>query len=60
MKVQDIHKHAPISNIQNMQRAIGVTVSSFDTLYAMEYDNLHEMQNGLIEHYNNAVNNMKR
>jgi hypothetical protein len=54
---EQIHKHTPIINIQHMQRLIGVSVSSFDWLYKKSYDELHELQNSLIERYNQALKN---
>jgi hypothetical protein len=53
----EIYKMPVICNIQTMQRAIGVTISSFDWLNKKSYNQLHEEQNSLIEHYNQAVNN---
>ena len=52
---EDIKKSTVISNIQAMQKTIGATVSTFEWLNAKTYDDLHEEQNSLIEHYNQAV-----
>lgn len=57
MNQEEIYKTPVISNIQNMQKAIGVTVSKFEWLNSKTYDELHEEQNRLIEHYNQAVKN---
>lgn len=57
MKNEEIYKMTVICNIQNMQKAIGVTVSSIDWLMSKTYDELHEEQISLIEHYNQAVKN---
>ena len=54
---EEIYKMPVISNIQNMQKAIGVAVSPFEWLNRKTYDELHEEQNNLIEHYNQAVKN---
>ena len=53
----EIYKSPVISNIQNMQKAIGINVSSFEYLNKKSYDDLHEQQNSLIVHYNEAVKN---
>ena len=47
----EIYKMPVICNIQNMQKAIGVTISSFDWLNKKSYNQLHEEQNNLIKHY---------
>ena len=60
MEALEIYKSPVISNIQNMQKAIGVTVSSFDFLNKKSYDQLHEEQNSLIKHYNQAVKNQSK
>ena len=57
MNQEEIYKMPVISNIQNIQKAIGITVSSFEWLNLKTYDELHEEQNSLIEHYNQAVKN---
>lgn len=57
---EEIYKMPVISNIQNMQRAIGVTVSSFEWLNKKTYDELHEEQCSIIEHYNQAVTNRRK
>ena len=57
MNKLEIYKSPVISNIQNMQIAIGVSVSSFEYLNSKTYDELHEQQNSLIAHYNEAVKN---
>ena len=57
--MENHHKFTVINNIQEMQRKIGVVVSTFEWLYKKSYDELHEEQNSLIEHYNQAINNMK-
>lgn len=48
-----------IINIQMMQQKIGVQGHSFEYLADKSYDWLHDHQNGLIEHYNQAVKNAK-
>jgi hypothetical protein len=57
MSIEEIYKSPVISNIQNMQKAIGINVSSFEYLNKKSYDDLHEQQNSLIAHYNEAVKN---
>jgi hypothetical protein len=59
MTQEEIYKSPVISNIQTMQKAIGVTVSGFEWLNSKTYDELHEEQNSLIKHYNQAVINSK-
>lgn len=60
MDTMEIFKAPVISNINNMERAIGVKETSFEYLNSLTYDQLHEKQNGLIKHYNEAVNNMRQ
>jgi len=48
-----------ICNINLMRNKIGLTQSDFNYLNKKSYDELHELQNSLIVHYNEAVNNMK-
>jgi hypothetical protein len=56
---KEIAKLVLISNIRKMEAKIGVHVSSYDSLIEhYNYDELHEKQIGLIEHYNNAIYNM--
>ena len=57
MRTIDTYKMTPIINIQAMQKAIGVSVSSTEWLLKKSYDELHEEQNSLIEHYNQCVKN---
>ena len=54
---EDIKKSTVIGNIQEMQRKIGVTVSTFEWLTTKTYDVLHSEQNSLIKHYNQAIKN---
>ena len=60
MKQEEIYKMPVVSNIQSMQKAIGVTISSTEWLNKKTYDELHEEQNSLIEHYNDAVKNKSK
>ena len=53
----DLIKFDVISNIQNMRKIIGLKESSFEFLLKKSYDELHEEQNSLIEHYNQAIRN---
>lgn len=46
-----------IINIQMMQCKIGLQGHSFEYLARQSYDWLHNHQNSLIEHYNQAVRN---
>lgn len=56
---KEIAKLTVVSNIRSMQAKIGITVSSYDDLMMYyNYEDLHEKQIGLIEHYNNAISNM--
>jgi hypothetical protein len=57
MEKLELYKMTVIVNIQNMQKAIGVSVSSVDWLIKKSYDELSKQQDTLIEHYNQAVKN---
>ena len=53
----ELNKSTVIGNIQIMQGKIGINIYSYETLIKESYDELHERQNGLIAHYNEAVKN---
>ena len=55
MKIEDLKKITVISNIRKMQNKIGTTISSAELLLKKSYDDLHEEQNSLIKHYNQAI-----
>lgn len=48
-----------IGNINIIRSKIGLNECDFNYLNKKSYDELHELQNSLIEHYNEAVNNTK-
>ena len=60
MQYTDIHKMDCITNITMMQDKIGTQRSNVEWLLKNKtFDELFEMQNGLIEHYNQAIKNAK-
>lgn len=55
MQYGDVHKMQVISNILGMQAVIGMQQGNINSLLKKSYDDLHEMQNGLVEKYNEAI-----
>ena len=52
-------KMGVIANINAMRIMIGLPELSFEHQIKRDYDAIHEEQNSLIEHYNQALNNGK-
>lgn len=57
MTHSELLKSGVILNIQNMQKIIGVRILSFESLSSKSYNDLHDEQNSLINHYNQAIQN---
>lgn len=55
--MNDANKMQVIININAMRLKIGLPALNVDHQLKMDYDYLHEYQNGLIEHYNQALKN---
>lgn len=59
-KIEEVGaKMGVISNINAMRIMIGLPELDFYTQLKRNYDDLHNDQNSLIEHYNQALNNGK-
>ena len=50
-------KNTVISNIQTMRNLIGVNPLSFESLNGYRLEELQEMQNSIIQHYNEPLRN---
>jgi len=59
MTQEDIYKSPVITNIQNMQSIIGVSVTPFTILNEKSYNELYEEQLELVEYLKYAINNYK-
>lgn len=57
MKISDIQKMDIICNIHQMQKIIGISIDSFEYLMEKTYNELFDIQNSLISHYNEAIKN---
>ena len=57
MKIYDIQKMDVICNIHKMQKIIGISIDSFEYLMEKTYNELFDIQNSLISHYNEAIKN---
>ena len=53
----DAEKMGVIININNMRNKCGLPSLDVDEQLKKDYDSLHEYQNSLVEHYNQAVKN---
>lgn len=53
----NVNKMTVIININTMRNMIGLPASDVNFLLKKTYDELHEEQNSLIKHYNEAVRN---
>jgi len=57
MNYSDTHKMTVIININMMRNKIGLKSLDIDNLFSHSYEFLHDMQNSLIKHYNEALKN---
>ena len=55
--MNDLNKMTVIININMMRNKCGLNSLNIDHLLSKNYDYLHELQNGMIEHYNQALKN---